>query len=215
MKKTKALFAALLLMVAGNVMADNKVTCNDVTIKAGETAKINIAVYNDVDISGVAFQLYLPDGVTVKKKSNGKYTYTAGSRLKDEDEELIFTINVTDTEDGGVQFGFGGADVITGESGGSVMSITLEAAADAVSAVTEGYLKNISMSDPNQTSLLLNDPDKQTYAFTVTIEGTVPVGIQEVEAANANAPIYNLGGQRVEKTAKGLYIKNGKKVVVK
>lgn len=42
-------------------------------------------------------------------------------------------------------------------------------------------------------------------------------GINKVVAdeANANAPVYNLSGQRVGKNAKGVLIKNGKKYVVK
>jgi hypothetical protein len=45
-------------------------------------------------------------------------------------------------------------------------------------------------------------------------EGAV-TGIETVKAAKANNEIFNLAGQRVAKTAKGLYIVNGKKVVVK
>ena len=45
-------------------------------------------------------------------------------------------------------------------------------------------------------------------------EGGV-TGIETVKAAKANNEIFNLAGQRVAKTAKGLYIVNGKKVVVK
>ncbi len=36
-----------------------------------------------------------------------------------------------------------------------------------------------------------------------------------VKADMKNATIYNLNGQKVEKTVKGLYIVNGKKVVLK
>ena len=39
--------------------------------------------------------------------------------------------------------------------------------------------------------------------------------IQSVEAAANNAAIYNLAGQRVQKTVKGLYIQNGRKFIVK
>lgn len=45
-----------------------------------------------------------------------------------------------------------------------------------------------------------------------------PTGITNVvssDAANENAPIYNLAGQRVNKTAKGILIQNGKKFVNK
>jgi len=54
--------------------------------------------------------------------------------------------------------------------------------------------------------------------FTLFYIGTVaPDAIEGVEAAKATAPaaIYNIAGQRVEKAVKGLYIINGKKVMVK
>lgn len=49
------------------------------------------------------------------------------------------------------------------------------------------------------------------------ISTPVPTGINNIttEAADANAPAYNLAGQRVGKNAKGVLIKNGKKYVVK
>ena len=49
------------------------------------------------------------------------------------------------------------------------------------------------------------------------ISAPVPTGIKDIttEAADANAPAYNLSGQRVGKNAKGVLIKNGKKYVVK
>lgn len=49
------------------------------------------------------------------------------------------------------------------------------------------------------------------------ISAPVPTGINNIttEAADANAPAYNLSGQRVGKNAKGVLIKNGKKYVVK
>lgn len=49
------------------------------------------------------------------------------------------------------------------------------------------------------------------------ISTPVPTGINNIttEATDANAPAYNLSGQRVGKNAKGVLIKNGKKYVVK
>ena len=49
------------------------------------------------------------------------------------------------------------------------------------------------------------------------ISAPVPTGINNIttEAADANAPAYNLSGQRVGKNAKGVLVKNGKKYVVK
>ena len=45
-----------------------------------------------------------------------------------------------------------------------------------------------------------------------------PTGIDDVDVSNessADAPVYNLNGQRVESVGKGIYIKNGRKVLVK
>ena len=49
------------------------------------------------------------------------------------------------------------------------------------------------------------------------ISAPVPTGINNISAAvdSADAPVYNLAGQRVGKNAKGVLIKNGKKYVVK
>lgn len=51
--------------------------------------------------------------------------------------------------------------------------------------------------------------------YLVSVNGQTD-GISTINAKNdADAPIYNLGGQRVEKATKGIYIQNGKKFVVK
>lgn len=52
--------------------------------------------------------------------------------------------------------------------------------------------------------------------LNIVFEGTV-TGIDSVEAANADAdaPAYNLAGQRVGKSYKGVVVKNGRKYIVK
>jgi len=59
--------------------------------------------------------------------------------------------------------------------------------------------------------------NKQFVIRNVVLEGssTEPTGITAVTASEAasDAPAYNLAGQRVSKTTKGLYIQNGKKYV--
>ena len=53
-------------------------------------------------------------------------------------------------------------------------------------------------------------------AVTVTVTFKVASGINAVKAdALENAVIYNMQGVRVDKAQKGLYIVNGKKVVIK
>ena len=43
----------------------------------------------------------------------------------------------------------------------------------------------------------------------------IATGIEELNATREEAPIYNMAGQKVQKAQKGLYIRNGKKVVIK
>ena len=50
----------------------------------------------------------------------------------------------------------------------------------------------------------------------VVLEASGTSGIQRViKVDDANAPIYNLAGQRVTNPTKGIYIRNGKKIVIK
>lgn len=47
-------------------------------------------------------------------------------------------------------------------------------------------------------------------------ESETPTHVEAIrETSSTDTPIYNLNGQRVEPTSKGIYIKNGKKVLVK
>lgn len=63
---------------------------------------------------------------------------------------------------------------------------------------------------------LLKNPNT-TSAVKMFIGG-IATGINEINGAIAtedNAPVFNLAGQRVNKAQKGIYIQNGKKVLVK
>ena len=56
------------------------------------------------------------------------------------------------------------------------------------------------------------------YVNTVVTEISKGVGIEEVQDFNgskAEGPVYDLSGRRVENPAKGLYIMNRKKMVIK
>ena len=51
--------------------------------------------------------------------------------------------------------------------------------------------------------------------YSVPVEGFTVTGITQTVVPQQNAAIYDLQGRRVLKAQKGLYIINGKKVVVK
>jgi hypothetical protein len=50
------------------------------------------------------------------------------------------------------------------------------------------------------------------FTAKLIVQGT---GINDINAIDSKAPIYNVAGQRVNKAQKGVYIQNGKKVAVK
>lgn len=83
----------------------------------------------------------------------------------------------------------------------------------------ENYvLTSITVTDAAGTEVTVTD-SKFTMpetAVTVTVVFTTTDGIEAVVADDAdNAEIFNLQGVRVNKAQKGIYIVNGKKVLVK
>lgn len=66
-------------------------------------------------------------------------------------------------------------------------------------------------------NLMVGEEPSSTYAEDVVIGPLTdnPSSIGTIVATRTDGSVYNLQGQRVERPAKGLYIVNGKKVVVK
>lgn len=61
---------------------------------------------------------------------------------------------------------------------------------------------------------LLNDYFPYRSAIVLAdIRRLVPSGIQSVAAPEADNRLFNLQGQQVQHPTKGIYIKNGKKVI--
>ena len=81
----------------------------------------------------------------------------------------------------------------------------------------------ISLSEKKSVTITLEVEGKTNYQWaslcdiTLLSKQDVPTGITNVGGENANAAkdIYNLQGQKVGKAQKGVFIVNGKKVVVK
>jgi len=77
-----------------------------------------------------------------------------------------------------------------------------------------GYM-NLDV-EANKTYVLLS-PNGQPgiYGFYLTAGGETAISTVKAAAESADAPIYNLAGQKVDKSFKGVVIQNGKKVVIK
>ena len=82
--------------------------------------------------------------------------------------------------------------------GKAYLNVTTEAATKPASAaLTRGFV--------------FSGDDETTAIDEIVIEGDAGIS----GTANANDRIYNLQGQQVSAPAKGLYIKNNKKVLIK
>jgi hypothetical protein len=53
------------------------------------------------------------------------------------------------------------------------------------------------------------------YGFEIVSDQSGIEAVENGQQTNTEAPVYNLNGQRVSKAAKGVFIKNGRKVIVK
>ena len=91
-----------------------------------------------------------------------------------------------------------------------------------VSAVSTAFTNAIATAASyNDNAATMVEMGKALYELIKAVEEykeaqEVPTGISGFTAEKQNsATIYNLNGQRVEKAQKGLYIINGKKVMVK
>lgn len=145
MNKLKSLLTWMLLLVASHVMGIN-VTVDPIEIEAGKTAQLVINLSNaETNLTAYQMFLYLPDGVTVQKKSSWKYAYI----LNQDRHDGAFTVSVKDADGGSVLITCFSADkdVITGTSG-ELIRLPLEVASTVTTSL-QGNIKNVEFSDVN------------------------------------------------------------------
>ena len=171
--KIKSLLILMLLMLVSHVMGIN-VTVNPIEIEAGEKAQLVINLNNtETNLTAYQMFLYLPDGVTVQKKTNGKYAYT----INNDRHDGAFTVSVKDAEGGSVLITCFSVDkdVITGTSG-ELIRLPLEVASTVTTSL-QGCLKNIEFTDVNANAYKLSD-----VTFNMTLK--IPVEPVTITADN-------------------------------
>ena len=94
---------------------------------------------------------------------------------------------------------------------GALLTCPITIPADAEDGEYEFTITDIVLASTGATAQNLS-LDHQTSTFRVVLGAT---GIHSINAADSKAPVYNLAGQRVSKTQKGVFIQSGKKVAVK
>ena len=216
MNKTKTILASLLMTFGMAAQADNVMTAEDVIIEPGQTAELHISLQNDFDVAYFGFNLYLPEGIRFAYDDDEEdYVYGYSDRVPTTNKgKPRFKAEFTNTADGSLLCAFNsgtGGYVLDGTSG-EVITLTLEADSEINQIVYEGKLGGganlcISNADGTQSVVL---PE---VTFNILV-GTA-VGIRNINADGTGESVYNLGGQRVTTPSKGIYVKNGQKVVVR
>ena len=165
MNKLRKLFMWGLLAVATHAMGVN-ITVNPIEIEAGGTANLVINMQNtETDLTAYQMSLYLPNGISVQKKANGKYAFTANADRHDG----AFTVTVKDAADGSILITCFSADkdVLTGTSG-ELIRLPLDVASTVTSSL-QGSIKNMEFTN---VSAQATKPANITFAMTMS--GTTP-----------------------------------------
>ncbi len=149
-----------------------------------------------------ATQLAAENGYLLVGESgaNAKLSLT-GEELTETDNILTGTLTaITLTDDTRSQYRVFGR---TNASDASTLGFNTPAATLTTLAANKAF---ITESSANTTAA------KLAIAFNGQVSG---IGAATMDSDNADAPVYDLSGRRVMHAAKGLYIKGGKKILVK
>ena len=162
MNKLRILLTWGLLAAVTHVMGYT-ISVSPIQIEAGQSTNLIINLNNtETNLTAYQMSLYLPEGVTVQKKANGKYAYIVNANRQDPD---LFTTTVKDAADGSVLIAVFSADkdVLTGNSG-ELIRLPIEVASTVTTSL-EGSIKNIEFTDVNAQAYKISDVN-----FTMTLE---------------------------------------------
>jgi hypothetical protein len=189
----------------------------DVSINPGEKAAIEISLDGAEAYTSATIDLQLPAGISIAKVMN-------------EDDEEVFDVSSERTKskhalevalvDAGnniYRIMTYASNNATFKASGVMFAIGLQAAADAADGVYAAKIIADGEANGSKTQVLVTPDGTQAFAKDVEFNITVGsgTGINNLSADNDDAPVYNLSGQLVKKASKGLFIKNGKKMIQK
>lgn len=206
----KLVIMGVFLAMAGNIMADNLIMEN-IEITSGEEKVVTIELQNP-DNKFVAFQfdLTLPEGVSIALNDKGMLNATLV-----ESRKVDHMLSVEKLTSGSYRFlSFSMTNTEFLGTSGPLINITLEADNNIESVITTATISKQVFTSQNGTQIALPD-------VVINVEVETSTGIQGVYDSQHQV-IYNMMGVKIDATdsktadlAKGIYIVNGKKTIVK
>ncbi len=226
-------------ILAGDANLDNEVTVSDavlavsfVTEKETPTAEQLIAAdldkSNSVDITDAQGIVNLALGIT-EQASASRVSELADNTLSIDGNQLLlqnqtlftgFQMDVTlenGAELNGVQLSDRAKNMtlVYNKVGDNTWRIAAISLSRTAISGNDGCLLTLDVNGNGNVNIknnIFTDANTQGYSLSLT----APTGISAVKAAMAEGTVvYDMQGRRVENPAKGLYIVNGKKVVLK
>lgn len=206
--KTPASAKKNFLATANEVTTNDKMYCSNITVAPGETATLPVNLENSGKYCSFQFDILLPKGITVDSTVNqsGKVRYSASlvtSRCVDHSltsnlirgnryRVIVFSLSNTDVE--GVN--------------GPVVNIKLKAEKDAAEGDYTLKMERVVLATADEKEYYPADSES-----TVTVSANT--GVNSISIDPSSVKVYDLQGRKVNKPTQGVYIINGKKVVIK
>ena len=190
---------------------DNVIYVAPQTVAQGTTeVTLSLQMKNTAEIRGFQFDMYLPEGITAKKNAKGKIQGIAfnSDRLPEDDEH---TITVSAQADGAIRFLIGSMydETFTGNEG-ELMTMLVIVDANIAEGEYPITLKTMKLSETDISKFY----EHAEITTTLTVSSTT--GIKNIDSNAGNGSVYDLQGRKIVNTSKkGLYIKNGKKEIVR
>lgn len=196
------------LATANEVTTNDKMYCSNITVAPGKTATLPVNLENRGKYCSFQFDILLPKGITVDStvNQNGKVRYSASlvtSRCVDHSltsnlirgnryRVIVFSLSNTDVE--GVN--------------GPVVNIKLKAEEDAAEGDYTLKMERVVLATADEKEYYPADSES-----TVTVSANT--GVNSISIDPSSVKVYDLQGRKVNKPTQGVYIVNGKKVVIK
>lgn len=202
-----------------------------VTAAPGTRQVLSVQMKNSGEVSAFEFNLYLPDGITVasedgillaglsNERTTDKKTSYFGSSVQPDGSLRVLCGTTAMNEATGKPWAFEG-------NAGEVARITVEVPADYEEGVYEMSITDAKTSDNDGIKTLMDDMEgnmdvgnNQTTGISLTPNPSIPSDARPPIAfpKGEGSGYYTLDGQKFDKkpSKKGVYIYNGKIIVVK
>ena len=178
MKRT-IIFTVLLLCMCHICKADG-LRIEPFEIAPGQTGKKVGLILDDAQgvYCGLEFWLYLPEGISISKKANGKFKYTRSEAAEDH------TFSIAQESDGSYHFLiYETENALLGN--GVFCTLELEASSNVVPGTVTGKFKKVVISDADG-----HGPEFDEIPFTVTIKAAEPTVIPVSIGETGYATLY-------------------------